>query len=111
MVMAYVRSELRAFPRLACGRPGSMELAGVVEDCQVVDLSQGGCKVMPMALTHLAGLDLRPGTEIRLSVGGHQLAARLAWSTPNMSALGCAFLEPLVPAVLDALVAVAAAAE
>jgi hypothetical protein len=109
--MAFVRSELRAFPRLSCGRPARLELAGMVEDCQVIDLSQGGCKVMPMSLDRVGHLDLHPGQPVKVSVGGLDLDATLAWATPNVSALGCAFVALLDGAVLEALTALPLAAE
>jgi hypothetical protein len=89
--MADVRAELRAFPRLACAHPAVLEIGGKVEPCQVLDFSRGGCKIMPRALDHVASLDLRPHDYLTVVIGPLRIGARLAWATPNCSALGCCF--------------------
>ena len=64
---------------------------------QIVDLSIDGFKVA----THL---DLYPGTDVWLRLPGLEAChARVMWAEGHH--VGCAFLRPLHPAVLDMIVA------
>jgi hypothetical protein len=98
------RPELRAFPRLACAHPAELEIGGAVEPCQVLDVSYGGCKVMPLDLGHVVTLDLRPQTPLTVAVDDLRIPARLAWATPNSSALGCSFDKELTEAELRVVI-------
>lgn len=99
--MSFERSELRAFPRLSCGAPAHIQIAGQRFDGQIIDISAGGCKFLPAQLAGLVAGGYRPGTGMTLIDlhGEHQVTLR--WATPNYSALGCAFApsldEGLVP--------------
>ena len=89
-----VRAELRAFPRLACSTPARLVAGALEEDGQVIDVSQGGCKMLPFRLAPLVEADLAAGATVVLDINGSRHAAVLAWATPNRSALGCRFVEP-----------------
>jgi hypothetical protein len=96
---------LRAFPRLSCGRPSRLVFPDMEEVGQLVDISQGGGKFMPFQLEVLATWGMPPGLPIKVEVGGLLIAATIAWATPNYSAIGCRFDDPLAPERLAAALA------
>lgn len=112
--MCIRRTELRAFPRLSCATPVHLSIGEAEEQAgQVIDVSSGGCKVLPSRLDALVEREYPPGTAITVTVGGFSLAGYLVWATPNFSALGCAFDEAVTQPLLDfiAKASCAAAAE
>jgi hypothetical protein len=105
------RTNVRAFPRLSWTLPATLVWGDTIEPAQIGDISQGGCKVMPLALTTILSLDIRPGMRLEMGINGHRIAATIRWATANYSALGCAFDEPLDTATLMDLGVMPAAAE
>jgi hypothetical protein len=103
--------ELRAFPRLSCGRPARLLFPEMEEGGQVVDISAGGSKFMPFQLETLAAWGMPPGLPIKVAIGSSIIPATIAWATPNYSAVGCRFDAPLSPAHLAAVLAVPRAVE
>ncbi|CAA7625744.1 PilZ domain-containing protein [Magnetospirillum sp. UT-4] len=95
--------ELRAFPRLSCSRPARLLFPELEEEGQVVDVSAGGCKFMPFQLETLAAWRMPPGLPVRVLIGGQDVAATVAWATPNYSAIGCHFTETIDPHRLAAM--------
>jgi hypothetical protein len=70
---------------------------------QIIDISQGGCKILPFHLEPLIENQIDKGAEILLSLGALSASAMLIWATPNRSALGCSFAEPLPELTLASL--------
>jgi hypothetical protein len=101
--MSYQRAELRAYPRLSWANPAQLRTPGATQPAQVVDLSLGGCKLMPSDLVALIESGLRPGATVHVEIGGMSLEGCVRWATPNCSALGCAFDVHLTEADLAAL--------
>lgn len=104
-------TNLRAFPRLSCGRPARLIFPDMEEAGQIVDASAGGAKFMPFQLEVLAAWGMPPGLPIKLEMGGKIIPATIAWATPNFSALGCRFDTPLSPDHLSAILNLPMAAE
>lgn len=88
------QSELRAFPRFSCSTPARIVAGEVEEEGQVIDMSQGGCKMLPYRLHLLKESRLEVGTTVALHLGGLLVEAKVVWATPNYSALGCQFVVP-----------------
>lgn len=109
--MAYQRGELRAFPRLSCGWPAVAVVAGLETEGQVIDVSQGGCKLLPSRLEPLVENGIQAGAAVLVTVEGVSFPGRLVWATPNFSALGCAFDQPVADEVVAWLGKGAVAAE
>ncbi|MBI5162463.1 MAG: PilZ domain-containing protein [Magnetospirillum sp.] len=93
--MTVHRSELRAYPRLSCALParflledGSGDLCG---EGQVMDLSPGGCKLLPAQLGPLVDRNVACGTPVTVRLNGAVVEGIIAWTTPNFSAIGCRF--------------------
>lgn len=93
--MSFQRTELRAYPRLSWANPAQLVITGLPQHAQVVDLSLGGCKLMPSDLVMLIEAGLGPGMPVGIEIEGQRLAAIVRWVTPNCSAMGCAFETPL----------------
>lgn len=111
VLMAIRRTELRAFPRLSCGRPAWSQIDDLAGAAQVIDLSQGGCKLLPQSLEPFVANNVQPGAVIIVELAGVVLRGRLKWATPNYSALGCAFDELISEAMVEQLCGQKAAAE
>lgn len=100
--MCIHRTELRAFPRLSCATPAQLQIGEAVEQAgQVIDVSSGGCKVLPSRLAPLVEQEFPPGTAITVTVAGFSVTGVLVWATPNFSALGCAFHEAITQPLVD----------
>jgi hypothetical protein len=93
--MSFQRTELRAYPRLSWAHPARLVVTGLQQHAQVVDLSLGGCKLMPSDLVMLIEGGLGPGMSVGIEIEGRRLDAVVRWVTPNCSAMGCAFEIPL----------------
>ncbi|CAA7621273.1 PilZ domain-containing protein [Magnetospirillum sp. SS-4] len=102
--MSFERTELRAYPRLSWAHPVLLEVSGIAQPAQVVDLSQGGCKLMPSDLIALIEVDIGPGSPLLVEIEGHRFEVVVRWATPNRTALGCAFEAPLSEADISALI-------
>jgi hypothetical protein len=102
--MAITRSEHRAFPRFACSVKVRFTVGDVEGEGQLIDVSSGGCKLLPFELESLMAADMMPGTALMIAAGNAMVAATTAWMTPNFSALGCTFGTPLAADLLEMLV-------
>ncbi|MDA8232490.1 MAG: PilZ domain-containing protein [Magnetospirillum sp.] len=107
--MTFMRARVRAFPRFPTGIPAVLQVGGVAQTSQIIDVSQGGCKVLPLKVEPLLGEELVPGTPLTLVTGTMRFLARLIWTTPNCSALGCRFEEPLANDEIWSLLSIAPA--
>ncbi len=103
--MAFIRAELRAFPRFAAGVLAQFHVAGCADDGQVMDVSRGGCKLLPFRLEPLVLLEPPHQSPLLLIIQSMEITARLAWSTPNYSALGCQFDQILTDDQLQTITA------
>lgn len=103
--------KLRAFPRLSCGRPARLVFPDMEEVGQVVDVSAGGSKFMPFHLEVLAAWGMPPGISVKVEIGATLIPASIVWATPNYSAIGCRFDNPLAPEQLAAILDETMAAE
>jgi len=70
----------RSAERFACQMPAHLELceSGVVFDGRIINISMGGAMFRP-ALAYLLS---RSQGEVRLSIGGHQIAGEIMGTSP-----------------------------
>jgi len=89
--MNFDQTTMQPFPNLSWARPASLLIAGTEFAAQVFDMSSAGCKLLPRRLERLHDVGLRPGDTVTAVVDGLRQDAVVAWTTPNLSALGCRF--------------------
>jgi hypothetical protein len=88
-------AELRAFPRLSCAIAAKLHIGPLTMDAQMVDISRGGCKVMPVEITEIHRERPQVGEQVAVAIDAGVYIGSMAWATPNYSALGCKFEPPM----------------
>ncbi len=77
--------------RTLCSIKAHVQLGLIIYDVEIVDISEGGCKIVPSSPDELIDAGLSNETDLDLRIGNECIFGGVVWSAPNFAAIGCRF--------------------